>query len=48
MASQDQGSATPIPTTETAPDAPESDIPEEKWKAMQTVLNNVYNHRIEE
>ncbi|KAL1637261.1 hypothetical protein SLS58_009448 [Diplodia intermedia] len=48
MVSQDAGSATPIPTTETAPDAPESDIPEEKWKAMQTVLNNVYNHRIED
>ncbi|KAL1619540.1 hypothetical protein SLS56_010034 [Neofusicoccum ribis] len=48
MASADAGSATPIPTTETAPDVPESDIPEEKWKAMQTVLNNVYNHRIDD
>ncbi|KAF4537579.1 Chromatin structure-remodeling complex protein rsc1 [Lasiodiplodia theobromae] len=48
MASQDAGSATPIPTTETAPDAPDSDIPEEKWKAMQTVLNKVYNHRMED
>ncbi|KAF2144424.1 uncharacterized protein K452DRAFT_356624 [Aplosporella prunicola CBS 121167] len=45
MANADAGSATPIPTTEK--DAT-SNIPEEQWKAMQTVLNNVYAHRLDD
>jgi chromatin structure-remodeling complex subunit RSC1/2 len=45
-------SSTPVPTTEAtdppAPDGAASTVTEEEWKAMKTVLDNVYAYRTEE
>jgi hypothetical protein len=49
MAATRAPSSTPIPSTETNPaDGASSNVSEEEWKAMTTVLNNVYAYRMEE
>jgi chromatin structure-remodeling complex subunit RSC1/2 len=52
MATGRAASSTPVPTTETgdppAADGASSTVTEEEWKAMSTVLTNVYAHRTEE
>jgi hypothetical protein len=41
-------SDTPIPSTETTqPDGVASSVTDAEWNAMQTVLDNVYKHRVE-
>ena len=43
-------SSTPVPTTETADTSGDaaSTVTELEWKAMQTVLSNIYAYRTEE
>ncbi|KAF2177403.1 chromatin structure-remodeling complex protein rsc1 [Zopfia rhizophila CBS 207.26] len=52
MASGRAPSSTPVPTTETtdppAANDASSSVTEEEWKAMSTVLSNVYAHRMED
>lgn len=49
MAKERAPSETPIPSTEVAqPDGAASAVTEDEWKAMKTVLDNIYAHRADE